>query len=267
MDAAAAAPKVDTPRTERSSTGSTGSTQKNAPAKKSDKLTASGRKKIDTTPQDKSKLSGEKVGSNPINFSQWKDNLRTGRADGNSTRQLQEVLNKGRADDKKLAVDGKFGGMTQDAVRQFQKSKGLKEDGIVGKYTRAALEREQTKGSKDPNTTIPSGGIKELNQAVAQQQQATRDRQAGQTGGGFNTVRGADPAKANAQDRATSIPSGENAEFPKPGIWGGLKEKIFGKPSATVNAPPPPAPAPAPRVDSVGPIPTQDGLPLFTAGA
>lgn len=219
-------------------------------AAKPDNLTAAGRKKINTN--DSAALSGEKKGSQPINFSSWKDNLKAGRADKDSASQLQESLNKGRGEDKKIAQDGKFGKETSEAVKQFQKDKGLKVDGIVGKYTRAALERQQNAGSKDPNTTIPSGGIDELNKAVKQQQQTTADKAKGQTGGGLNQLRGADPAKANAQDRATSIPSGESAEFPKPGFLQRLQEKTIGRPSATVNpVNPPPAP---PKVNSIGEI-------------
>lgn len=252
-----------------------GTTQRTKKAKKSTKaakapkaakpsnLTAAGRKKINTT--DSASLSGEKKGSQPINFSSWGDNLKTGKSDKGSTSQLQESLNKGRTDDKKIAQDGKFGKQTSEAVKQFQKEKGLKVDGVVGKYTKAALERQQTAGSKDPNTTIPSGGIDDLKKAVKQQQQSTADRAAGQTGGGLNQLRGADPARANAQDRATSIPSGESAEFPKPGILQRLQENTIGRPSATVNpTTPPPAP---PVVDSVGPIPTSNGIPGFATGA
>lgn len=222
-------------------------------------LTAGGRKKLDSV-----NLSGEKQGTNPINFSSWKDNLKVGRADSGSTTQLQDSLNKGRADDKKIASDGKFGQETSEAVKQFQKEKGLKVDGIVGKYTRAALERQQNAGSKDPNTTIPSGGIDELNKAVKQQQQTTADKAKGQTEGGFSHVRGADPTRANAEDRATAIPKGDSATFPTPGLGQRLQEGLGLRPSAVENGPPA---APQPKIDSVGPIPTSDGVPGFAAGA
>jgi len=41
--------------------------------------------------------------------------------------------------DSKLVVDGKFGHKTREAVREFQESKGLEVDGIVGPNTWAEL--------------------------------------------------------------------------------------------------------------------------------
>ncbi len=38
-------------------------------------------------------------------------------------------------------IDGKIGPRTQEAIRKFQKAKGLKADGIVGKKTSAELSR------------------------------------------------------------------------------------------------------------------------------
>lgn len=50
---------------------------------------------------------------------------------GPEVKTLQQKLN--------LAVDGIFGLVTDEAVRNFQKSKGLTADGIVGNKTWAAL--------------------------------------------------------------------------------------------------------------------------------
>ena len=58
------------------------------------------------------------------------------RASGAVVRYLQEQLTKAGFS---LDVDGKFGNDTRDAVRSFQKSKGLAVDGVVGKDTAGAL--------------------------------------------------------------------------------------------------------------------------------
>ena len=41
-----------------------------------------------------------------------------------------------------LQVDGKFGQGTENAVKDFQKAKGLTADGVVGTNTWAALKSE-----------------------------------------------------------------------------------------------------------------------------
>lgn len=43
----------------------------------------------------------------------------------------------------KADVTGYFGGVTKEAVREFQKERGLQPDGIVGKDTQASLEEHQ----------------------------------------------------------------------------------------------------------------------------
>ena len=48
-----------------------------------------------------------------------------------------------------IAVDGDFGPATHDAVLQFQKRKGLKTDGIVGKKTFGSLILPMTNALKD----------------------------------------------------------------------------------------------------------------------
>lgn len=50
---------------------------------------------------------------------------------------LQQALN---ADGAALVADGKFGPMTESAVREFQTANGLDVDGVVGSLTWAALE-------------------------------------------------------------------------------------------------------------------------------
>ncbi len=56
-----------------------------------------------------------------------------------------------------VAVDGIFGPVTADAVRAFQRSKGLTADGIVGNQTWPALLVEVSRGSEgDPVRAVQS---------------------------------------------------------------------------------------------------------------
>jgi peptidoglycan hydrolase-like protein with peptidoglycan-binding domain len=83
---------------------------------------------------------------------------------GSSVHALQESLNKlGYTDrnGKPLDVDSKFGAHTEEAVKAFQRDKGLSADGVVGPKTHAALDqaREQTKApqaEKEGNSVLSS---------------------------------------------------------------------------------------------------------------
>lgn len=55
----------------------------------------------------------------------------------------------------KLVIDGEFGPKTEKAVKQFQKSRGLKQDGCVGPLTWAELEKDIPKDSKDGKDEEP----------------------------------------------------------------------------------------------------------------
>lgn len=63
-------------------------------------------------------------------------NLKKG-MEGDDVKRLQEELKKAEHDPG--PVDGKFGEKTEEAVKKFQKEKGLKEDGTVGPKTAKAL--------------------------------------------------------------------------------------------------------------------------------
>lgn len=56
-----------------------------------------------------------------------------------SARQIQTALK--NAGFYKGAVDGKAGVRTKEAIKAFQKSRGLKADGVVGKKTSLELQR------------------------------------------------------------------------------------------------------------------------------
>lgn len=50
-------------------------------------------------------------------------------------------------------VDGKFGPQTKDAVKVFQRSKGLNPDGVVGSRTAAALAKVAATAAESANST------------------------------------------------------------------------------------------------------------------
>ena len=55
-----------------------------------------------------------------------------------STREIQQALK--NAGFYQGSVDGKIGAMTRDAVKEFQRVHGLKDDGVVGKQTWGKLQ-------------------------------------------------------------------------------------------------------------------------------
>lgn len=59
-----------------------------------------------------------------------------------TTMQLQDMLNRLGVEGTPLVVDGSYGRRTREAVRAFQRSRGLEADGLAGPLTRAALARE-----------------------------------------------------------------------------------------------------------------------------
>ena len=52
------------------------------------------------------------------------------------------------------SIDGSFGAKTKNAVVSFQKSQGLKTDGVVGPITKAALNKGLTAPAKTKRTTV-----------------------------------------------------------------------------------------------------------------
>lgn len=62
------------------------------------------------------------------------------RVQGNEVMELQKLLNLSPYDSG-LAVDGKFGPLTEAAVIKFQLANGLIGDGVVGAFTRAVLNK------------------------------------------------------------------------------------------------------------------------------
>ena len=62
---------------------------------------------------------------------------------GEYVRQAQQALIDKGFDCGKWGADGKFGAATEDAVKRFQKAKGLTTDGVIGPATWDALEDEE----------------------------------------------------------------------------------------------------------------------------
>lgn len=65
---------------------------------------------------------------------------------GPAVAELQEMLN---AHGFKLRMDGDFGYITEAAVKEFQRQRGLRIDGVVGPKTRAALKTSIVPGSRN----------------------------------------------------------------------------------------------------------------------
>ncbi|WP_343229355.1 peptidoglycan-binding protein [uncultured Xanthomonas sp.] len=80
---------------------------------------------------------------------------------GSEVRELQQHLNRlgiRDAQGRPLAEDGRFGDNTHEAVTALQKQRGLTQDGIVGRDTRAGLaaaEQAQAKPAKGPQLGEP----------------------------------------------------------------------------------------------------------------
>lgn len=79
----------------------------------------------------------------PVNDADKNDHPKLQKGDtGDAVRELQHMLMEHGYSLPKFGADGDFGNETLKAVKAFQKSHGLKEDGIVGRNTWAALTSE-----------------------------------------------------------------------------------------------------------------------------
>ena len=110
--------------------------------------------------------------------------LRRG-ASGEYVLQVQEILLKLGYDLSPWGADGKCGKKTEAAVRAFQTKNGLKQDGIVGKETYAALEKaiEDLKPEPQPEpfytVTIPHVSEKQADVLLQMYPGAKKEREAG----------------------------------------------------------------------------------------
>ena len=74
---------------------------------------------------------------------------------GTTVNTLQEMLN-ARGASPRLSTDGIFGSNTNRAVRQFQRTKGLTVDGIVGPNTWTALNAAPAAPTPPPSAPVPA---------------------------------------------------------------------------------------------------------------
>lgn len=82
---------------------------------------------------------------------------------GEDVKYCQELLLKLGYDLGSYGADGKFGAKTQAAVKAFQGTKGLKQDGIVGPRTWQALEE----AAPEPGTKLYTVTVRHVSKTVA----------------------------------------------------------------------------------------------------
>lgn len=80
--------------------------------------------------------------------------LKTG-SKGPEVAKLQNLLNSNLKPIPLLDVDGDFGAATRDAVIRYQKTQGLKADGIVGEKTWRSLGQQNPPPKPKPTTPTP----------------------------------------------------------------------------------------------------------------
>lgn len=84
-------------------------------------------------------------------------NLKKG-SEGVQVKSLQLCLN--TLTGSKLVIDGEFGILTQNVVKQYQKKKGIEVDGIVGKITLNKIKEDMTKPVTPSKTSPVASGNK-----------------------------------------------------------------------------------------------------------
>lgn len=102
--------------------------------------------------------------------------LRRG-SNGDSVRELQEILDRLGYDLGKCGIDSDFGRATEKAVKAFQKNAGIGVDGIVGAATWAALDltKDQYAKPSDPETELYTVVIQHLCKEAAEALAASHD--------------------------------------------------------------------------------------------
>ena len=78
---------------------------------------------------------------------------------GNAVRMMQQALLALGYDLPRYGADGDFGAETEKAVKEFQKDKGLSQDGVVGRKTWAALEKAMEAPEEPKTYTVTISGL------------------------------------------------------------------------------------------------------------
>ncbi|MGP4042016.1 peptidoglycan-binding protein [Gracilibacillus sp. D59] len=104
------------------------------------------RKKVETAPPYGYRANKSASTLNPISYvNQFSSNaILKEKISGTDVRNLQRELIKLGFNLNKYGADGVFGNETESAVKAFQRSEGIKVDGIVGPVTRARLDKKTT---------------------------------------------------------------------------------------------------------------------------
>ncbi len=104
------------------------------------------RKKVETAPPYGYRADKPSSTMNPISYvNQFSSNeALKEKSNGTEVRNLQRELIKLGFNLNKYGADGVFGNETESAVKAFQRSEGIKVDGIVGPVTRARLDKKTT---------------------------------------------------------------------------------------------------------------------------
>ena len=112
-------------------------------------------------------FNGYKVAASPVS-TEVNGSIPKKGSKGPAVREIQQKLTSLGFGTK--GIDGVFGSNTDNAVRQFQKSRGLKVDGIVSAETKNALGKTTTTKPTSPSTSVSlneSGTIKKGSKGAA----------------------------------------------------------------------------------------------------
>ncbi|WP_338472634.1 peptidoglycan-binding protein [Niallia sp. XMNu-256] len=186
---------------------------------------------------------GYKVASSPVSTVENGSILKKG-SRGSAVKELQQKLTTLGFSTK--GIDGSFGPNTEQAVRQFQKARGLTVSGIVDNATRNALGNTTTTNPPSPSTSGSlnnSGALKKgsTGAAVAELQRLL-------TAKGYNT-NGVDGSFGPATDRAVRQFQKANG-LVVDGSVGNATKKALGNTTTTK----PPSPSTSGSLNNSGPL-------------